>query len=87
MSWSLSVDATPKDDVAAAIDAARVTGQSLDLRHVARDVRACRGLAKDLSELVKRDRVAVSITGHTLQEDEAEANYHDGFTISVHGVD
>ena len=73
MSWSLSINATAKEDFDAAVDAAQPSGQDANLPGVAEDVAAAKDALKAFGKRVKRAKVTGSANGHTLQEGETDS--------------
>lgn len=84
MSWSLGLaKPVPRDEFEAAVDAAEVSGQSVELPGVREDVEAARAALKALGQRVKRDHLTFTANGHCLQDEDA--NVHDGISVSVVG--
>jgi hypothetical protein len=84
MSWSLSIQPTPKEEFDAAVDAAQPGGQDASLPGVAEDVAAAKDALKAFGKRVKRAKVSGSANGHALQEGEGD-NWSDSVSANVWG--
>jgi len=85
MSWSISIPATPRDDFEAAVDAAEVVGQSVELPGMTEATDSARAALKALAHHVQRSRIAGTAGGHVLQEGEGPT-YYEACNVSVVGV-
>jgi hypothetical protein len=84
MSWSFSVPVVPKDQFAAAVDAAQATGQPPESLGLAEDVAAAKEALKSLAGRVKRAKVGGGASGHALQPSEGN-NWSDSIAANVYG--
>lgn len=86
MSWSFSL-ARPvaRADFEAAVDAAEVTGQDIELPGVREDVEAAKAAVKALAQRLRRDWIGASASGHCLQRDEGDG-MSDSIAVNVYGA-
>lgn len=87
MSWSLSVYQIAREDFAAAVDAAPVSGQSEAV--CGEDVARAKEALKALAACVKRPILTASASGHSLTPEQYEEgpgmNWYDGVTLTLSG--
>jgi hypothetical protein len=84
MSWSFSIQSTPKAEFPAAVDAAVAVGQLADTPGLAEDVAAGKAALKLLGSRVKRANVVGSAGGHCMIPSEL-ATHSDSLSVNVYG--
>jgi hypothetical protein len=86
MSWSLQVPPTLRAEFNAAVDAAIPTGDNASTMGGAKQIAAAVKIMKELAAQVVRPRVVGIAGGHALQPDDG-ANFYDGMSVSVSGLE
>ncbi len=82
MSWTVNVPLTPRDEFAAAVDAAQAGGQ--EAPGVDEAVASAKAAVKELAALIRRDFISANLNGHVLQPDEGD-NWSDSVSVGLFG--